>query len=91
MAVQEELLEEIDEHHIKNSNIEIRFVLKILIFIVIALCLLIPKIYISTNIYYKSLELSKLKSLNQSLTEENRYLKQEVEQKKFNANFVDKM
>lgn len=60
-----------------------------LIFIVLAL--MGPKIFISDAIYYKSLEISKLRSLHQTLSEENSYLRQQLEMGRYNNEIVNQM
>ncbi|MEF3191774.1 MAG: hypothetical protein K6347_04380 [Campylobacterales bacterium] len=59
--------------------------------IVILFLIFGPKILITQQIYYKSIEISKLRTLHQMLREENNYLRQQLEIQKFKNEILDRM
>jgi len=69
----------------KNSLI---FVLVVLI---LALFLYIPKIYISNNIYYTSKDINRLYSHYISLNEENIFLSKQLEDMRFKNQVIDSL
>lgn len=85
----EQLLQEIES--LTPQNIPASFVGKVIVAMVLVVLLCIPKIYVATQIYYKSLELHRLKAVKHSLYEENLFLRQEIERKKFDLFVVGKM
>lgn len=74
-----------DELFFENSksglNIGILFVAYVII--AFSLIILVPKIYLTNNIYYASRDIAKLQTQKDLLTEENDRLKRELEKIKF--------
>lgn len=75
----ENLLHEIDELHSKHDGVNPRLIAAAIALIIAALLALGPKIYLSSAIYYLSLETDTLYGNYKSLKEENIFLQQKVE------------
>ena len=60
-----------------------------ILFVVLALT--IPKIYLRNNIYYISKDINRLYSHYNSLKEENKFLRQQLEDAKFKNQIVDSL
>ena len=58
-------------------------IIVIFLFLILLLLLFIPKIYLRSNIYYLSKDINKLYAHYISLKEENKLLKQQLEDAKF--------
>lgn len=71
-----------------NAKNSILIVFAILIF---ALVIFIPKIYLRNNIYYVSKDINRLYSHYISLKEENKFLKQQLEDAKFKNQISDSL
>ncbi len=71
-----------------NSN---NSLLIILLILVSALVLFIPKIYFTNNIYYVSKDINKLYAHYISLKEENKFLAQQLEDMKFKNQIEDSL
>jgi len=71
-----------------NAKNSLMFVLLVLI---IALFLYIPKIYISNNIYYTSKDINRLYSHYISLNEENIFLLKQLEDMRFKNQVIDSL
>ncbi len=88
------LLEAVKEHHEqchKNSNLGVRFLLMTLLILAIAWLILFPKIYLQSQVYYKSRDIAVLTGEYNALKEENRILKTKVEAIKFKNQVLDTM
>lgn len=68
-----------------------RSLLFILTLLVLALTLFIPKIYLRNNIYYISKDINSLYAHYISLKEENKILKQQLEDAKFKNQITDSL
>ncbi len=79
------------ENSIKNQVEELSSKLLLSIFLVIftILILILPKIYLKNEIYYKSRDISKLYNEYSILKEENRVLKQKLEYMRFKNQVLD--
>lgn len=87
----EAILDVLDTLDKEEENLSYGFFFKVVLAIVFILLITIPKIMIATQIYYKSLEISRLQAIKHSLAEENIYLQQNVERQKFELFVVQKM
>jgi cell division protein FtsL len=65
--------------------------LLLLITLIIALVIFIPKIYLRNNIYYVSKDINSLYTHYISLKEENKILKQQLEDAKFKNQISDSL
>ena len=81
----QELLEQYD----KEKNLDFKFLLLVYLSLTIALCIILPKIYIKNQIYYISRDIHKLYSEDSILKEENIYLKQKLESIRFKNQVLD--
>lgn len=66
-------------------------ILFLLVMLVLALTLFIPKIYLRNNIYYISKDINKLYTHYISLKEENKFLIQQLEDAKFKNQITDSL
>ncbi len=74
-----ELLDELDEVNLSQNGLGAKTILTALVALALAVGLTVPKIYLSSSIYYTSLETDSLYSSYKSLKEENKYLEQKLE------------
>jgi cell division protein FtsL len=84
-----ELVDEIDTVVSKDVNLSSSLLFLVFGFILLVVLLFAPKIYIQNNIYYESRKLNKLYVQYLSLKEENKNLKQQIEDKKFKNQILD--
>lgn len=77
--------EEILEELVENSEGEIPFKMVSFVFLLMffVLSLFVPKIYIRNNIYFTSRDIIQLQAQLDSLNEENRHIKKQLEDIKF--------
>lgn len=78
-----ELLGELSSVEEDKKNLDISHLLMSIMILFICVALLAPKIYLRNQIYYKSREITKLEVQYDSLIEENRYLRKQLEDLKF--------
>lgn len=86
-----ELLEEYDAEGRVEKNLDFRFLILVYMVIFVAFLLILPKIYIKNQIYYMSRDIHKLYSEYSILSEENRVLKQSLENMRFKNQILDTM
>ena len=85
------LLEEYEKQQKRVNNITFRELLKIYLIILIALLIILPKIYISNQIYYISKDLNSLYHEFTALQEEKAALLRELEKLRYKINVTDEM
>ena len=88
------ILHEVKEHHELQSaenKMGWRFLLMTLLILAIAWLLLFPKIYLQSQVYYKSRDIAVLTGEYNVLKEENRILKTKVESIRFKNQVLDTM
>ena len=88
------ILHEVKEHHEKlggENKMGVRFLLTTLLLLAIVWLLLFPKIYLQSQVYYKSRDIAVLSSEYHMLKEENRILKTKVESIRFQNQVIDTM
>jgi hypothetical protein len=73
------LLDEIDSLNSGEGGLGLKSVATALAALMLAAGITIPKVYLSSSIYYTSLETDSLYSSYKSLKEENKYLEQKLE------------
>jgi len=76
------LLDEVTQH-IQTQNLSIVIIKNIVITLLFAFALLLPKIYIASNIYFSSVEINKKLNEFYSLKAENSILHSNIEKLKF--------
>ncbi|MCK9454221.1 hypothetical protein [Sulfurimonas sp.] len=89
MSDKRELLDEIDLVFNPKKGVDINHLLYVLLSIIFVSIILFPKIYIQQQIYFKSRDVSKLKSEYDILKEENRLIKSSVESIRFKNQVLD--
>ena len=85
------LLDEYDAQQKIEHNLDFRFLVLVYMIITVAFLLILPKIYIKNKIYYMSRDIHKLYSEYSILNEENRVLKQNLENIRFKNQIIDTM
>ena len=85
------ILNEVKEHQCQENRMGWRFLLMTLLILAIAWLLLFPKIYLQSQIYYKSRDIAVLTGEHNVLKEENRILKTKVESIRFKNQVLDTM
>ena len=66
-------------------------ILIVLVALIFALVLFIPKIFLRNNIYYMSKDINKMYAHYISLQEENKFLDQQLEDMKFKNQIIDSL
>jgi len=89
MEDKNELLEQYDAEQKVEKNLDFRFLLLVYMVMFVAFLLILPKIYIKNQIYYMSRDISKLYGEYSILKEENRVLKQNLENIRFKNQILD--
>jgi hypothetical protein len=84
-----ELLEQYDAEQKVEKNLDFRFLLLVYMVMGVAFLLVLPKIYIKNQIYYMSRDIGKLYGEYSILKEENRVLKQNLENMRFKNQILD--
>ena len=84
-----ELLEQYDAEQKVEKNLDFRFLLLVYMVMGVAFLLILPKIYIKNQIYYMSRDIGKLYGEYSILKEENRVLKQNLENMRFKNQILD--
>ncbi len=85
------LLEEYDDALNQAENISFKNLLVVYTTIFIVLLLLLPKIYISNQIYYTSKNINTLYHTYTALKEENSHLKRELELIRYQLEVLDEL
>ena len=86
-----ELLEEVGLVINPKKGLDFAYLLSVLLAITFVGVLFFPKIYIQQQIYFKSRDISKLKSEYDILKEENKLISTSVESIKFKNQILDTM
>lgn len=81
-----QIIEEFDE---EERDLGFGILFTIFFTLILTLLLLIPKIYLKSNIYYKSRDLSTLSYQHTALMQENINLKQKLQELKFKNQVLD--
>ncbi|MDT8337564.1 MAG: hypothetical protein RQ763_00045 [Sulfurimonas sp.] len=89
MSEKTELLNEVDLVLNPKKGVDVNHLLYVLLGITFVSVVLFPKIYIQQQIYFKSRDISKLKSEYDTLKEENRLIKGSVESIRFKNQVLD--
>jgi len=84
-----ELLEQYDAEQKVEKNLDFRFLLLVYMVMGVAFLLVLPKIYIKNQIYYMSRDIGKMYGEYSILKEENRVLKQNLENMRFKNQILD--
>ena len=84
-----QMLEQYDEEQRIERNLDFRFLVLVYMVMFVAFLLILPKIYIKNQIYYMSRDINKLYGEYSILKEENRVLKQNLENIRFKNQILD--
>ena len=84
-----QLLDQYDAEQRVEKNLDFRFLLLVYMVIGVAFLLILPRIYIKNQIYYMSRDINKLYGEYSILKEENRVLKQNLENIRFKNQILD--
>ena len=84
-----DLLDQYDAEQKVEKNLDFRFLLLVYMVMFVAFLVILPKIYIKNQIYYMSRDISKLYGEHSILKEENRVLKQNLENIRFKNQILD--
>ncbi len=89
MSEKSDLLEEVSDVISPVRKLDTKYFFFILLVITLVNMFAFPKIYIQQQIYFKSRDISKLKSEYDTLREENRIINASVEEIKFKNQILD--
>jgi len=84
-----EILDAVDEVIAPPSTMGIRFLIVYLLVVFIVLLVVFPKIYLQSQIYYKSRDIAVLEHEYNTLKEENTIIKNKVETIRFKNQILD--
>jgi hypothetical protein len=84
-----DLLEQYDAEQKVERNLDFRFLLLVYMVMFVAFLVILPRIYIKNQIYYMSRDINKLYGEYSILKEENRVLKQNLENIRFKNQILD--
>ncbi len=85
----DQLLEEVADIIIKKEKFGLQYLLSTYLIMAMILVTLFPKVYLQTQIYYKSRDISTLKQEYKLLKEENKIITRKVETMKFQNQILD--
>lgn len=89
MSDKTELLEEVNLVLNPQKELDVNYLIYVLLSILFVAVLLFPKIYIQQQIYFTSRDIAKLKGEYDTLKEENRLIKSSVESIRFKNQILD--
>ncbi len=89
MSDKNELLEEVAVVLAPIKKLDTTYFLYIMLLLILVCMFLFPKIYIQQQIYFKSRDISKLKSEYDTLKEENKIINASVESIRFKNQILD--
>ena len=84
-----DLLDQYDAEQKVERNLDFRFLLLVYMVMCVAFLVILPRIYIKNQIYYMSRDINKLYGEYSILKEENRVLKQNLENIRFKNQILD--
>lgn len=89
MSEKHQILEAVDPLLSPDEKLGARFLLFFLLAMLMALAVFFPKIYLQSQIYYKSRDIAVLKREHNALKEENSIIKARVESIRFKNQVLD--
>lgn len=89
MSEKNEILDAVEPVVSPQAALNGRFFIWFMLWVCFALALLFPKIYLQSQIYYKSRDIARLKQEHNALQEENRIIKGKVEAIRFKNQILD--
>ena len=91
MSDKHEILEETRDIILPDEGMGLVFLRNVFVGLFLVLIIVFPKIFINTQIYFKSREISTLSHEHDALLEENRLIRMKVETMKFKNQISDTM
>ena len=88
-ADKDELLEQVNEVLSPKKKLDLTYLFFFISSVILVLGILFPKIYLTQQIYFKSREISKLKSEYDTLKEENKVIGASVEAIRYKNQVLD--
>ena len=88
-ADKDELLDQVDEVLSPKKKLDLTYLFFFISGVILILGILFPKIYLTQQIYFKSREISKLKSEYDTLKEENKVIGASVEAIRYKNQVLD--
>ncbi|PHR57811.1 MAG: hypothetical protein COA44_04860 [Arcobacter sp.] len=85
----DEILSEIHTVLGDKEDLDLNFLMSVMMAVCLVLLLAFPKIFLQSSIYYKSRDISALEREYKSLKEEHKIITTEVEQKRFKNQILD--
>ena len=85
----DELLEDFDSEQNRPKDISVKTLFLVYVVVFLALSILLPKVYISNQIYYNSKEINKMYHKYTALKEEQDFLKRELEKLRYQTLVID--
>ena len=89
MSDKHDILDAVDTIIAPTADMGWRFLVVFLLIVAMALMVLFPKIYLQSQIYYKSRDIAVLKREYNALKEENHIIKSKVESIRFKNQVLD--
>ncbi|MCF6184028.1 MAG: hypothetical protein L3I99_07615 [Sulfurimonas sp.] len=89
MSSKDILLDEIESVLVPQKKLDLQYFIYIVLILCMIMIVLFPKVYITQQIYFKSREISKLKSEYDTLKEENKVIGASVEAIKYKNQVLD--
>ena len=89
MHAKDELLSQVDEVLSPKKKLDFTYLLYYLLGMMLVLGILFPKVYLTQQIYFKSREVSRLKTEYDTLKEENKVIKASVEVIRYKNQVLD--
>ena len=89
MSSKDLLLDEIESVLVPQKKLDLQYFIYLILILSMIMIILFPKVYITQQIYFKSREISKLKSEYDTLKEENKVIGASVEAIKYKNQVLD--
>lgn len=89
MSEKSQLLEELQELSNRHKKLSFSYFLYVVSSMILICLLVFPKIYIQQQIYFKSRDISRLKSEYEMLKEENLLISSSIEELRFKNQILD--
>ncbi len=89
LNARDELLNDYDDEQNRQKDLSLKTLFITYIFVFLALLVLLPKVYISNQIYYNSKEINKMYHKYTTLKEEQAHLKRELEKLRYQTLIID--
>jgi cell division protein FtsB len=85
----DELLKDFDSEQNRPKDISLKTLFLVYIVVFLTLAILLPKVYISNQIYYNSKEINRMYHKYTALKEEQDFLKRELEKLRYQTLVID--